>query len=228
MREDGILDLADQCPNEAEDMDGIQDEDGCPETDVDGDGIDDPQDRCPLEAEDMDGLADEDGCPESDVDGDGILDPLDECPLEPEDKDGVEDKDGCPDVDVTTLTRTEIFTRENIKFRTERARIDRKFYRTMEEVLFLMEKNKELKFLIEGHTDDRGPTEYNQKLSERRAASVRRWFLLRAKDRDSLEKRLLVRGKGEGTPEGSNSSRRGRRSNRRVMFLVIREEKISR
>jgi outer membrane protein OmpA-like peptidoglycan-associated protein len=96
---DGILGDADKCPNEAEDKDGFQDEDGCPDPDNDGDGILDAVDKCPNEAEDKDGFQDDDGCPDPDNDGDGIPDAVDKCPNEPEDKDGFQDDDGCPDPD---------------------------------------------------------------------------------------------------------------------------------
>jgi len=69
--EDGIIDEVDQCVIDAEDVDGCQDEDGCPEPedacspgDTDGDGIPDPVDGCVTESEDVDGCQDEDGCPE--------------------------------------------------------------------------------------------------------------------------------------------------------------------
>jgi len=96
---DGVVGAADQCPNEAEDKDGFQDEDGCPDPDNDGDGVADAQDKCPGEAEDKDGFQDEDGCPDPDNDGDGIADAQDKCPNEAEDKDGFQDEDGCPDPD---------------------------------------------------------------------------------------------------------------------------------
>ncbi|GAB4526367.1 MAG: hypothetical protein Tsb0020_44190 [Haliangiales bacterium] len=99
---DGIKDDVDQCSHEAEDRDGFEDEDGCPEPDNDGDGIPDEDDACPDEAEDFDGWEDEDGCPEGndfDRDGDGIKDDVDKCPDDPEDRDGFEDEDGCPDPD---------------------------------------------------------------------------------------------------------------------------------
>jgi len=96
---DLILDPDDKCPNEAEDKDGFEDEDGCPDLDDDADGIPDNADGCPREAEDADGFEDEDGCPEPDNDQDGVLDGADECPTEKEDGDGFEDEDGCPDPD---------------------------------------------------------------------------------------------------------------------------------
>jgi outer membrane protein OmpA-like peptidoglycan-associated protein len=98
---DGINDDIDQCPDEAEDRDGFQDGDGCPDPDNDGDGILDIVDQCPDDPEDFNGYEDTDGCPEGnrDRDGDGILDRDDQCPDDPEDKDGFQDEDGCPDPD---------------------------------------------------------------------------------------------------------------------------------
>jgi hypothetical protein len=96
---DGVPDSSDNCPTEAEDLDGIEDQDGCPDTDNDGDGIDDATDRCPAEAEDIDGFEDQDGCPDRDNDGDGIQDGYDSCPNAAEDMDGDRDDDGCPDSD---------------------------------------------------------------------------------------------------------------------------------
>jgi outer membrane protein OmpA-like peptidoglycan-associated protein len=96
---DGIPDRYDQCPDVPEDVDGFQDDDGCPDYDNDNDGIPDSLDKCPNKAEDKDGFQDEDGCPDYDNDQDGIADSVDKCPNFREDYDGVEDKDGCPDYD---------------------------------------------------------------------------------------------------------------------------------
>ena len=96
---DGILDKDDKCPNEAEDKDGFEDSDGCPDLDDDGDGIPDDADKCPRIAEDKDGFEDADGCPDLDNDKDGIPDAQDKCPNVAEDIDNFEDADGCPDPD---------------------------------------------------------------------------------------------------------------------------------
>jgi large repetitive protein len=96
---DGIYDKNDSCIDEAEDYDGFEDTDGCPDPDNDGDGVKDFEDVCPGDREDVDGFEDSDGCPEFDNDGDGIADTSDVCPVDPEDIDGFEDKDGCPDAD---------------------------------------------------------------------------------------------------------------------------------
>jgi outer membrane protein OmpA-like peptidoglycan-associated protein len=61
---DGILDVADRCPDDPEDVDGFEDADGCPDPDNDGDGILDAEDRCPTEREVVNGVDDHDGCPD--------------------------------------------------------------------------------------------------------------------------------------------------------------------
>ncbi|MEZ4271504.1 MAG: OmpA family protein [Myxococcota bacterium] len=101
---DGIADQEDACPLLPENINGIEDADGCPEDieDRDLDGTPDDLDRCPDIPEDKDGDQDDDGCPEDDAldqDGDGIPDDEDSCPTQPEDLDGVRDHDGCPDID---------------------------------------------------------------------------------------------------------------------------------
>jgi OOP family OmpA-OmpF porin len=107
---DGILDPDDKCPCEkdggAENYNGFQDEDGCPDDpDTDGDGLTDSKDSCVLLPEDKDAYLDEDGCPELDNDLDTVLDQNDKdstgksCANDPEDPDGFEDADGCPEPD---------------------------------------------------------------------------------------------------------------------------------
>jgi len=94
---DGLKDRVDPCPYDAEDFDGFQDDDGCPDPDNDEDGVLDVDDQAPMLPEDIDGYRDEDGLPEPDNDGDGILDVNDDCPDEAEDFDGHQDGDGCPE-----------------------------------------------------------------------------------------------------------------------------------
>jgi hypothetical protein len=65
--EDGIIDARDRCRRAAEDVDGYEDRDGCPDADDDGDGIADELDKCTLSAEDKDGFDDDDGCPDTEV-----------------------------------------------------------------------------------------------------------------------------------------------------------------
>ncbi len=61
---DGLPAYEDACPEEAEDPDGFEDADGCPEPDDDLDGVADADDGCPREAEIVNGFDDGDGCPD--------------------------------------------------------------------------------------------------------------------------------------------------------------------
>lgn len=96
---DGFPDPRDACPGVAEDFDGFEDEDGCPEPDNDFDRILDLDDLCPNDPEDYDTFEDTDGCPDPDNDADTILDVDDACMFDPEDFDGWRDEDGCPEPD---------------------------------------------------------------------------------------------------------------------------------
>ena len=61
---DGIASQDDLCPNAAEDKDGFEDDDGCPDLDNDKDRIADKHDKCPNEPETYNGFDDDDGCPD--------------------------------------------------------------------------------------------------------------------------------------------------------------------
>ena len=97
---DSVLVGDDQCPRQPEDLDGFEDDDGCPDIDNDQDGVIDRSDSCPDEPEDMDGFKDGDGCPELDNDLDGIADEFDRCPREGASGSVTVGPDGCPDDDL--------------------------------------------------------------------------------------------------------------------------------
>jgi outer membrane protein OmpA-like peptidoglycan-associated protein len=59
---DSVPDKADNCPDRAEDTDGFDDADGCPDIDNDNDRVLDIADKCPTESENLNGFADDDGC----------------------------------------------------------------------------------------------------------------------------------------------------------------------
>lgn len=75
---------------------------------------------------------------------------------------------------------------------------------------------------IEGHTDSVGNDAYNQKLSERRADSVRQWFV----GHGLAGVKFSSRGFGETKPVASNTrpdgrdDPEGRRKNRRVEIVI--------
>jgi outer membrane protein OmpA-like peptidoglycan-associated protein len=69
---------------------------------------------------------------------------------------------------------------------------------------------------IEGHTDSVGSDEYNQDLSERRAQSVRDYFVRGGIPEGAVD----ARGFGKAEPVASNETAEGRQQNRRVELVL--------
>ncbi|MGA9977102.1 MAG: OmpA family protein [Candidatus Sulfotelmatobacter sp.] len=69
---------------------------------------------------------------------------------------------------------------------------------------------------IEGHTDSVGSDEYNQDLSERRAQSVRDYFVRGGIPAGAVD----ARGFGKAEPVASNETAEGRQQNRRVELVL--------
>lgn len=74
--------------------------------------------------------------------------------------------------------------------------------------------------MLIGHTDSKGDDQYNQKLSERRAESVRQWLMTSAQVDGG---RLKTRGEGERRPVGDNNTDEGRQKNRRLEAIINKE-----
>ena len=68
-----------------------------------------------------------------------------------------------------------------------------------------------------GHTDSIGADAYNQKLSVRRAESVKSYLVSKGVEPN----RIYTEGKGEKQPVASNKTADGRQKNRRVEIEVI-------
>jgi outer membrane protein OmpA-like peptidoglycan-associated protein len=76
-----------------------------------------------------------------------------------------------------------------------------------------------LHLAVEGHTDSIGSDEYNQTLSERRAESVRDYFVQQGVPASSI----VARGFGKTEPIASNDTPEGRQQNRRVELILSGE-----
>lgn len=73
-----------------------------------------------------------------------------------------------------------------------------------------------LKLQVEGYTDNIGSDEYNQKLSEERAAEVRKYLVLQSVQ----DANVSAVGYGKSSPIADNSTSAGRSENRRVQLVV--------
>jgi outer membrane protein OmpA-like peptidoglycan-associated protein len=73
-----------------------------------------------------------------------------------------------------------------------------------------------LRLAVEGHTDNVGKDDYNQRLSEQRGAAVRDFLILQGMASSSI----TGAGFGETRPVTSNDSAAGRQQNRRVELVI--------
>lgn len=79
-----------------------------------------------------------------------------------------------------------------------------------------LKKYDDTNILIEGHTDNTGEDAYNQRLSDRRAASVQEYLV----SQGVVGSRITPKGYGELQPVAANDTEMGRSSNRRVEVAI--------
>ncbi len=221
--EDGIADGDDTCPILGEDIDGFEDEDGCPDADNDGDGILDEEDGAPNDPEDFDGFEDEDGVPDADNDFDSVLDGDDNCPLAAETFNGVDDEDGCPDEGgLVRITCEQVELGDRVYFEFDSDVIHPRSFDLLDQVASALQAAQHIGLVrVEGHTDSQGPDLYNEELSRRRAASVRRYLTESGLD----DTRVESVGYGETRPITGNETEQGRATNRRVEIVIVEQSR---
>jgi len=90
----------------------------------------------------------------------------------------------------------------------------------LQKAIGFVKKYQGYKVSIEGHTDNIGSEQYNQRLSERRAAAVKEYVL---KQGVADGARIKTKGYGKSKPIADNSTEKGRFENRRVEILILSE-----
>jgi len=155
-----------------------------------------------------------------DTDKDGIPDDIDACPDEPGELDSDPDKIGCPRFIRRIKGSTEIQVLKRIEFEFDKSTILTVSYPILDEMVSLLQANPTIKSLrIEGHTDNQGKPDYNQRLSEDRANSVMTYMVKHGVD----AARLTAQGFGLTKPLVSNDTEDGRAKNRRVEFHITEQ-----
>ena len=227
---DGIQDSEDACPEEAgpkelngcpdNDGDGIiNSEDACPDDkgtkmmkgcpDADGDGVADKDDACPTVA----GPKENKGCPWPDTDGDGVADKDDKCPTVA----GTVANNGCPEVSDETMKKLNAYAK-TILFDTGKFSFQKQTFPVLEAITAILKEYPTAKFSIEGHTDNVGKADFNQKLSDGRANAVKHYLI----DNGIDPFRLTSKGFGMDNPIDTNKTAKGRANNRRVEVKLVK------
>jgi OOP family OmpA-OmpF porin len=86
----------------------------------------------------------------------------------------------------------------------------------LDEVTPLLKQLPDVRFTIEGHTDNRGKQTLNERLSERRASIVKEYLIKQGIEAE----RMSAVGYGAAHPIADNTTKEGRRKNRRIQFKV--------
>jgi len=227
--DDGVIDSVDQCPTQ----NGMKKYMGCPVPDTDEDGVNDENDKCPTQ----EGTIKYAGCPVPDKDKDGIPDDKDKCPgnsgltryngcpIPDSDHDGVNDEeDKCPNfagvssnkgcVDFQPIVDK---ATSNLKFASGKIDLLKKQLTPLNEVVALLKDNPTVRIVINGHTDNTGSRNINDKLSLQRAKVVQRFVLSKGIDQN----RVSIMGYADTKPISDNATLKGRAENRRTDITVL-------
>ena len=105
----------------------------------------------------------------------------------------------------------------DVTFGVDRSDIQPQFFGVLDDVARTLNAYPSTLVDVVGHADSSGPDDYNQQLSERRAASVAGYLVERGR---VLPDRLYVAGMGERSPIASNDTAEGKARNRRVEIVL--------
>lgn len=123
------------------------------------------------------------------------------------------------EIDALQAKKTErglVLTLGDVLFASGSAAIQGGTNANLEKLAAFLNRYPERQVLIEGHTDNVGPADYNLTLSRQRAESVRRYLT----DQGVNSQRLTVAGYGFERPVADNRTAIGRQQNRRVEVII--------
>ena len=92
-------------------------------------------------------------------------------------------------------------------------------YIELNRVVELMTDNPTIEIEMSAHTDSKGSDDYNYKLSDERARSVREYIL----SKGIAPSRIISQGYGETKPVAENDTDENRQLNRRVEFRILKD-----
>jgi OOP family OmpA-OmpF porin len=115
------------------------------------------------------------------------------------------------------VVKEKIIIPDHILFDFDSSVVKPMFSLVLEEIAKILQQKSNKGLVIEGHTDSIGAAEYNQLLSERRANTIKEFLISKGLSASSL----TAKGVGEQKPIADNTTREGRKRNRRVELHVL-------
>lgn len=104
-----------------------------------------------------------------------------------------------------------------VHFAFDKATLTPEDKQTLDQVVSQLQQDQHGILEVQGYTDSTGPATYNDKLSQRRADSVVRYL----ESNNIAPHRIYLIGLGENQPVAPNTTRAGRKQNRRVDLTVL-------
>jgi OOP family OmpA-OmpF porin len=121
-----------------------------------------------------------------------------------------------------TVVTEKLITIEGTNFDTNSAKLKAGAGKKLDEAVDFAAKYKDANLAITGYTDSQGSDKLNQKLSAKRAESVKAYLIKKGVAAD----RMTTKGEGAANPVGDNKTKAGRAQNRRVEIRsMVKEEK---
>lgn len=111
------------------------------------------------------------------------------------------------------------FTLKNVHYETGKATLTTDSYPALNELVNALKSKPTLVIEIAGHTDNVGSYDFNLKLSQDRANTVRNYLINKGID----AKRVSAKGYADSQPVASNNSEEGKAQNRRTEVRIIKE-----
>ena len=212
-----------------------------PAVDMDGDGVFDRVDHCVSTPKGC--TVDQWGC-HSDADGDGVCDGVDRCPSTPA---GAKvDPAGCSEAQLSArtappppkpqptpepvrpateaekkLAATGRLRLDDVNFESGSARLLPESEEPLRQLGEGLKRYPTARVEIEGHTDTRGAADYNMRLSQARAETVRTWLIEHFNIDPSM---ITAKGYGETMPETAERNEQELLRNRRVELRLLNPE----
>lgn len=139
------------------------------------------------------------------------------------DKQAEEIKKEIPDVEVVRVGEGIVIEfKSQVLFGFDQSNLTTDARANLDKLIIILQKYPDTDIEVQGHTDSKGTTRYNESLSERRASAVS--YYLSAKAIGAS--RLTTTAFGETMPKYTNTTEAGQTQNRRVEFLISANEKM--
>ncbi len=106
---------------------------------------------------------------------------------------------------------------ENIFFEYDSYTLKKESQPELKRLVIFLQKHKDIKIEIGGHTDNQGSEQYNIELSQKRATTIADYIT----NAGFPKKSITVKGYGANRPKADNNTEEGRAKNRRVEFKVL-------